>query len=145
MGLTQYEENIILSGKEFEKRERFWLGKLQGEIAISAFPAVSTPAVTWSYQGGFVTYQLKTEILEKLVSISKNSPYGMFVILVTAFEYLLFRYTGNEDIIIGMPVIKSNTLTNYLNNIVLLRSAIDENAHFQRLVVRGTQYGYGSR
>ncbi|HEX3048125.1 MAG TPA: amino acid adenylation domain-containing protein [Bacillota bacterium] len=140
MSLDQYTQNIILSGGEFEAEQKYWEEKLQGEISICALPGGPESQGVHQYQGAELKSGLRAPIREKIMALSKNSPYGLYMILVGAFNYLLFRYTGKEDIIIAMPVFKREGGDQSLNSFVLLRNTVDENLTFKDflLAVRGT-------
>ena len=63
-----------------------------------------------------------------------------FIILAAAFNAILYRYTGQSDIVISYPVNlrprnrKFNFLSGFMANQVLLRTAIPENTGFGSLV-----------
>ena len=65
-----------------------------------------------------------------------------FIILMAAFNALLYRYTGQSDLIIGYPVNMRprsgafNMLSGFMANQVLLRTGLPENIGFGRLLER---------
>lgn len=65
-----------------------------------------------------------------------------FIILAAAFNALLYRYTGQTDLVLGYPVNlrprnkKFNFLSGFMANQVLLRTAVPENIGFGALVER---------
>ncbi len=141
MSLDQYSQNIILASKEFEEQKQYWLGKLQGEIVPSAFPGWNNRQTradareTGENGHRALQYEFKPAVLDKLVAMSKNSPYGTFMIIAAALTYLLYRYTGNEDVIIAMPVLKSADQTHSFNDILLLRTTVAETGTFKDLLL----------
>lgn len=134
MSVDQYSQNIILSGGEFEAERKYWEEKLQGEVSICALPG-DFGSRGISHEGGYqqsvFPFDLDGEIQERIRALSKNSPYGAFMIVVAAVNYLLYRYTGKEDIIVAAPVFKSKEAALSLNSIVLLRNSASENLTFK--------------
>ncbi|HEX3045261.1 MAG TPA: amino acid adenylation domain-containing protein [Bacillota bacterium] len=125
----RYSQNIILSSREFVKEKEYWLEKLQGEITISAFPPDSYQPSQVSAGAASLTTELNSETAAKLITISRNSDFGIYMILLAAVKYLLYRYTGNEDVIVGMPVFQNKVAekTETPNNLLLLRTTVAEN------------------
>lgn len=142
MGLDQYSQNILVSSQEFEAEKKYWLERLGGDITLSAFPA-DVPGGAVPGEDGSISdpgywaekYRFAPEILEKLNAISRNSNIGLYLILLTVVEGLLYRYTGNEDPVVGMPVFRSKTGIESLNRILLLRNIINENASLKDLLL----------
>ncbi len=137
MNIDQYTENIKITSAELEAEKKYWLEKLRGELILSAFPGKSSQADP----GGRETagYRMPDEIVTKLTAMSKNSPYALYMILVAVFDYLLYRYTGSEDIIVGMPVFKSKTGEESLTNMLLIRNTTDESFSFKDLLLQVKQ------
>ncbi|MCX8130080.1 MAG: amino acid adenylation domain-containing protein [Clostridia bacterium] len=131
MSFDQFSQNIFLTSGEFEEERKYWNEKLKGEITMSAFPASSYATEEHETKKAYVYSNISTSTSEKLVSMTRNSHYGMYMFLLAAFEYLLYRYTGNEDIVVGMPAFKSDTEATSTKNILLLRSIVDGKAAFK--------------
>ena len=86
-----------------------------------------------------ILYNLSKDLTNALEVISQESKLTLPVILLTAFLVLLHRYSGQEDIIIGMPVpskkqIEKEGLTGYFVNTLALRTDLSSNPSFQKLL-----------
>ena len=71
-----------------------------------------------------------------LLNIGNGSEYGVFIILVAALNCLLYKYTGNEDIIVGSPVFKQDVRREYFNHDLILRNALYGDMTFKELLLR---------
>ncbi|HEX3044129.1 MAG TPA: AMP-binding protein, partial [Bacillota bacterium] len=139
MSLDQYSQNIILSSKELENEKQYWLEKLRGEIVLSAFPAGFTTKALRAEARQLAQYEFAPTLYDALKDLSKNSLFGIYMILLAACKYLLYRYTGSEDIIVAAPVFKDSGKTHFLNDILLLRTTVTGNAAFKDLLLEVKQ------
>jgi len=57
------------------------------------------------------------------------------MILVTAVMVLLARYTGNQDIIVGMPIYRQDTREAFVNTVVALRNRLEDRVTFKDLLL----------
>ena len=61
------------------------------------------PAVQ-SYRGGHERFVLNEEVSAALKDLSRREGVTMFMLLLAAFQVLLARYSGQEDIVVGTPI-----------------------------------------
>jgi amino acid adenylation domain-containing protein len=96
-------------------------------------------------RGRRLRFSLPDEAVRGITALGReNGPVQKtpFIILAAAFNALLYRYTGQSDLVIGYPVNlrprnrKFNFLSGFMANQVLLRTAIPENIGFGSLVER---------
>lgn len=93
---------------------------------------------TRTYSGNMECLAIKTELLKELRSISKAENTSIFQIVLTAFQILLYRYTGQEDFVIGCLMANrdyaSLNTVGYFVNAVPLRLFTQENFTFTKLL-----------
>ncbi|NEO29894.1 MAG: amino acid adenylation domain-containing protein [Symploca sp. SIO3C6] len=98
-----------------------------------------TPQTTFA--GSFVRQQISFELIEKLKILSYQESVTLFVTLVTAVKVLLYRYSNQEDIVLGTVISQRNRpelegiIGNFLNPLVL-RSDLSGNPSFCQLLKR---------
>ncbi len=131
MYMYQNLKNTPASNSQFEDDKKYWHEKLQGEIVISTFPASRNKNTIYDYEYISRFFHLNRKEDEPLFDLNKNSLQDIFIVLLAAVNYLLFRYTGNQDINIGMPVLNSKSDIKTNDNLILLRSLIHENISIQ--------------
>ena len=88
----------------YKKAENFWLAKFQGDIPVLELPSFKKRPKSWNFKGKTISYQFSESFLNKLKEFSREQDVTMFMTLMTAINVLLYRYTKQEDIIIGTPV-----------------------------------------
>ncbi|MGE5632635.1 MAG: amino acid adenylation domain-containing protein [Caulobacteraceae bacterium] len=90
--------------EEMKSKERYWLKQFEGDIPIlNLLTDYPRPAVQ-SFDGDSVSFRLDREMVEKLRCIARESKATLYMILLAAFNILLSRYSGQEDIIVGCAV-----------------------------------------
>jgi amino acid adenylation domain-containing protein len=93
--------DVLIPVDKFEKEKRYWLNKLSGELSeinlSTDFPRKK--------DHGTANHKLlfAKEITQHLIRISKNNDLSLFVLLLTSFKILLFKYTRQNEIIVSSP------------------------------------------
>ena len=134
MELDKISQNLILSRGKFENEKNYWVDKLQGDFLMSGFPADHKQPLLEYYESGVVSYRFSDKVCKKLTYMSRDSMQAMYMILLSGVKYLLYRYTGSDSIIVGMPVFKQSIRGQYINNVLALKSTIDDEMTFRDLL-----------
>jgi amino acid adenylation domain-containing protein len=95
------ELNVTL-GSERE----FWLKELTDLEEVSEFPAISIKPSLESINYQHYNISISQNISEKIFGISNGSNYAVYAILLSAVFLTLNRYTGNNDLLISIPILK---------------------------------------
>ena len=61
------------------------------------------PAVQ-SFEGEHIVFQLEKELEEQFLQLIKDTETTLYMMLLAVCNVLLYKYTGQEDILIGSPV-----------------------------------------
>ncbi|WP_027630731.1 non-ribosomal peptide synthetase [Ruminiclostridium cellobioparum] len=115
----------LLESEEVESQKRFWKELLSGELPVLNLPADFTRPIEFSYKGDSVLFALNRELAEKLYQLARENRVTLYIVLLTAYNILLAKYTGQTDIIIGTPSAGrrhsdiQNTLGVFINTLVL--------------------------
>jgi amino acid adenylation domain-containing protein/non-ribosomal peptide synthase protein (TIGR01720 family) len=131
MHIDEYSQNIIISSVEFEGDKNYWLAQLEGGVVPSGFPADFQRKGTAPGRSETLKAVFPEEVSQKILRMANNSVYGVYLILLSAVLCLLRKYTGNEDLAIGIPVFKQNTDAAYINNVLILRQQIEGAVSFK--------------
>jgi amino acid adenylation domain-containing protein len=92
-----------LQGERLERELRPWLERLGGPLPVLALPADRPRAGLPSGRGGKHPLEISPDLLETLKRLSRRQGVTLFVTLLAAFDTLLFRYTGQRDLLVGTP------------------------------------------
>ncbi|MEA5549546.1 amino acid adenylation domain-containing protein [Anabaena cylindrica UHCC 0172] len=81
----------------------YWEKQLVDELPILKLPTDRPRPPIQNYHGASHTFNLTPELTAKLKQLAKTQGATLYMTLLTAFQVLLHRYTGQEDIIVGCP------------------------------------------
>ena len=131
----------------------YWKLRLKGKIKELNLPSDHVRAAVHVYTRGSRDILLTEELFRKLLTYSEDVQKGIDVILMTAFKILLYKYTQQEEIVIGTPV--NNRVHESLratigpiDNLVVIRGHLHDELCFHdcvettaRLYREAIQYG----
>ncbi|HEV3037470.1 MAG TPA: amino acid adenylation domain-containing protein [Candidatus Angelobacter sp.] len=96
-----------LQGELLERQLSHWKQRLEG-IAPFNLPTDRPRPATPSFRGALLPVRIGGDLLAKLRMLSKRRECTNFMTLLAAFQVLLFRYSGQEDVVVGTPVANRN-------------------------------------
>lgn len=97
-----------LQGKELAQRLAYWTTKLDGVAPLLAFPTDRQRTAQRSHLGEWRSLNLPEALTNALLALSRREGVTLFMTLLAAFKVLLARYSGQNDIVIGVPIAARN-------------------------------------
>ncbi|QOQ53345.1 non-ribosomal peptide synthetase [Bacillus amyloliquefaciens] len=88
----------------YRKQEAYWLKRLEGELPVLELPADKPRPAVRSFAGGTVSCTLDAETASGLHRIARDHGSTLYMVLLAAYNTLLARLSGQEDIIVGSPI-----------------------------------------
>ncbi|MCB2298641.1 non-ribosomal peptide synthetase, partial [Clostridium tagluense] len=132
-------QNIMAFNNKFKNEKEYWEKRLSGDIEIASFSNNSSNIYTYDRKINTLNFKLSNEVFNRVLSVSNNSQYGIYMILLSGVNYILHSYSRCSDVIIGVPKIKDNiNKTNY-NKIIPLRTYINEEYTFKEFLIKTTK------
>ncbi|MDJ0580941.1 amino acid adenylation domain-containing protein [Crocosphaera sp.] len=134
-------EKKQLASREGEKQWQYWQQKLSGELPIMNLPTDRPRPPVQTYNGETYYFELDEELTHQLRELAKSEGVTLYVTVLAAFQVLLSRYSGQEDILIGSPLVNRNNselenIIGYFVNPVVLRGNLSGNPSFKELLSR---------
>ncbi len=134
----------MLNGPEGELHWAYWQKQLGGELPSLDLPADRPRPPAQTFRGASQTIKLSAKLTDKLKSLSKAEDATLYMSLVAAFQVLLHRYTGQEDILIGSPTAgrvwrRHAGVIGYFVNPVVLRSDLSGAPTFKAFLAQVRQ------
>jgi amino acid adenylation domain-containing protein/non-ribosomal peptide synthase protein (TIGR01720 family) len=93
-----------LSGAGSEASRSYWLEQFSKDIPQLELPSDRVRPVVKSYRGSTAGVLLGEAELAKLEELGRGCGASLFMVLLSTVNALLYRYTGQEDIVTGSPV-----------------------------------------
>ena len=130
-----------LSGPLLDEQLTYWREQLQSAPAVLALPTDRSRPAVKRYRGARETFHIAEELAAELKAISRAQRVTMFMLLLAAFKVLLWRYSGQEDIVVGTPIANRQEsqiedLIGFFVNTLALRTRLEPNERFADLVKR---------
>ena len=124
-----------LQGEVLERQLRYWQEQLSGPLPVLQLPTDFPRARVQTFRGAVENFALSADLSDRLKSLAQKHSTTLFVILLTAFKVLLFRYTGQPDVLVGTPIANRNHaevegLIGFFVNTLVLRSRLTPQATF---------------
>ena len=140
-----------LQGEVLEKQLSYWREQLGGELPVLDLLTDRPRPPMQTYRGSTVRLELSLEITERLKQICRESEATLFMTLIAGFNMLLWRYSRQNDILVGIPIANRNRteiegIIGFFVNTLVLRSKLSPEISFRELLaqVRETTLGaYG--
>nr|VFK09968.1 MAG: amino acid adenylation domain-containing protein [Candidatus Kentron sp. FM] len=95
----------LLAGPEGEQLWEYWREQLSDAPSILDLPTDRPRPPVQSDNGASITFRLSETLTQQLKEQAQNSGATLYMILLAAFQVLLHRYTGQEDILVGSPIV----------------------------------------
>jgi amino acid adenylation domain-containing protein len=93
-----------LQGEELERQVAYWKGQLAGAPPVLELPTDRLRPAVQSYRGAVHTRVLSAGLSERLKSLGRSRQATLFMVMLAAFQVLLARWTGQQDLVVGTPI-----------------------------------------
>lgn len=134
-----WQQNQMERGA-FEEQERYWMNLLNGEIPTLRLPTDYKRNDIHTFKGATLTFDIDEELSEKIRNLAKLNNVTLYMFFLAAYYSLLYKYTGQEDIIIGTPTAGRNRseiedVLGVFINVLPLRNYLKENKSFRDFLI----------
>jgi len=130
-----------LQGMALKTRLDYWKQQLAGSLPVLELPTDRPRLAVQNFQGATESFSMSSDLSQALKQISQQAGITLFMTLLAAFKTLLYRYTGEGDIIVGSPTANRNRpeiegLIGFFVNTLVLRTYLGDNPSFRQLLLR---------
>lgn len=142
-------EREWLQGEAFETELKYWKNQLGGELPVVAFPTDHPRPPFQTYRGGFQTCLLPEGLVGSVNQLCRQEEATLFMTLLAAFNVLVYRYTGQEDVVVGTPIANRNRdevegLIGFFANSLVMRTDMSGDPTFRQLLARVREVALGA-
>ncbi|BAY65333.1 amino acid adenylation domain-containing protein [Calothrix brevissima NIES-22] len=133
-----------LQGEALISQKNYWKQQLGGSLSVLQLPQDYPRPAVQSYRGKTHTFTIPKSLTTAIKALSQQAGATLFMTLLTAFKILLYRYSQQEDIIIGTAIANRNLpqiekLIGFFVNTLVLRTDVSGNPSFLDLLARVKQ------
>ena len=119
-----------LRGEVLERQLTYWRRQFEGASGVLELPVdYSRPAVA-SHRGAAETFVIGEELTASLKKAARAENVTLFMLLLAALQATLYRWTGQDDVVVGTPVANRNHediegLIGFFVNTLAIRSRVN--------------------
>jgi len=136
-----YWEREMFQGEVLETEIAYWKNELLNAPQVLRLPTDRPRPAVQTLRGAKEGIVLPPALLETLRALNRREGTTMFMTLLAAFNVLLARYTGQQDILVGTPVSNRDRLEiegvlGFFANTLVMRTDASDNPTFRELLKR---------
>ncbi|MCE7987529.1 MAG: amino acid adenylation domain-containing protein [Caldilinea sp. CFX5] len=129
-----------LSGDVLAHHLDFWRRTLL-DLAVLELPIARPRPLVANFQGAYQPFALPKAMIDELTTLSHRHNVTLFMTLLAAYVAVLSRYSGQTDIVVGVPVagrnhVETEPLIGFFVNTLVLRIDAGDNPTFSALLQR---------
>lgn len=117
----------------------FWEEQLRGCNTTLSLPISKPRPPLQSYHGAHLRFEWDTKLSTRILKYVKDEGVTLFMFMLAAFNTLLYRYSGQDDINIGTPVANRNRtelerIIGFFVNTLIMRTDLSGNPPFKEVL-----------
>ena len=130
-----------VEGGRLEREAAYWIRQLDQLPPACTFPADRSRPAIQSYRGAIEQIFINGHLIDRLRSFALRENATLFMTLLAAFKILLFRYNGQDDCVVGVPIASRpqeelESLIGFFANTLVLRCSLAGDPSFTELLAR---------
>ena len=125
----------MLASAEGERLWAYWQRQLAGQLPVLDLPTDRPRPPLQTYRGASHDFNLKDELSWRLKAFAKDNGTTLYMVLLSVFQLVLSYHAGQEDILVGSPMVGRNRaefegIVGLFTNPVILRANLSGNPTF---------------
>jgi len=138
-----------LQGEVLETQLAYWKKQLGGNLPVLNLPTDRPRPAVQTFRGAVHKFTIPKAIAEEMTQLSQREKATLFMVLLAAFKTLLYRYTGQEDILVASPIANRNRreieeLIGFFANTLVFRTNLSSNPTFKELLASVREVALGA-
>jgi amino acid adenylation domain-containing protein len=141
-------QRLQLGGAELEKCLNYWKNQLDGAVPLE-LPTDRPRPLVRTFRGAYQSFLIPKQLTEALNILSRREGVTLYMMLLAAFKTLLWRYTRQDEIVVGTAEAGRDRLEfepligHFLNTLVMRTRTADEPT-FRQFVQRVREVTLGA-
>jgi amino acid adenylation domain-containing protein len=138
-----------LQGERLTQQLEYWKQQLGEGPAVLELPADHARPAVQTYNGADFTFAFSPFVSQSLKTLARKEGVTLFMVLLAAFKVLLHRYTGQREIIVGLPIANRQRkelegLIGFFINTLAVRTAVSDDLSFHEFLQRVKEAALGA-
>jgi amino acid adenylation domain-containing protein len=138
-----------MQGDTLKTQLAWWAERMAGSPPVLELPTDRPRPGVQSYRGNTIKISMPRKLLQAAAQRSRDEGVTLFMVFLAAMQTLLFRYSGQSDIVVGAGIAGRNRpeiepLVGYFVNTLALRTDLSGNPTFRELLGRVKEVTLGA-
>jgi amino acid adenylation domain-containing protein len=138
-----------LQGEVLESQLAYWEQQLRDQPLMLDLPTDRPRPAMQTWRGATETFSLPPDLAEQVRALSRDAGVTLFMTLLAAYQTLLRRYSGQEDISVGTAIANRNwqeieALVGFFVNTLVMRTDLSGAPSFRELLKRVREVALGA-
>jgi len=138
-----------MQGEFLAEQLGYWREQLKGLRPLLELPADGVRPAVQRYRGAYQSFQVRGPVVAGLRGVSEQAGVTQFMTLLAAFAVLLWRYTGEREVVVGTPIAgrtraETEGLIGFFVNTLVLRTELSGELSFAELLQRVREVTLGA-
>jgi amino acid adenylation domain-containing protein len=101
-----WQQQVAVVDAQLKKQKEYWLNLFADvpDLPVLEMPCDYPRPELQSFEGDHIDFVIDLEPANRLAALAGKNKTTLFVLLFTLYNVLLYKYTGQEDIIVGTPI-----------------------------------------
>lgn len=131
---AEWQNEWIAQGA-IQQQQEVWMEQLAGQLPTLTLPTQLPRPPVFSSKGAIISVDLEKDTFDAIQVCANKLNVTVFMYLLSTYYLLLYRYCGQDDIVIGVPIANRNMsqiepLIGFFVNTLPLRNSINEKLSF---------------
>ncbi|HEX2077289.1 MAG TPA: condensation domain-containing protein, partial [Longimicrobium sp.] len=150
---VQYADYAVWQREQLEgaleQQLGYWRERLADVPALLELPTDHPRPAVQTFRGASERVQLPREVLERLRALGRQESATLYMVVLSAFQVLLSKYSGSEDVVVGSPIAgrgrhEVEGLIGFFVNTLVLRTDVSGDPSFRELLGRVREVTLGA-
>jgi len=142
-------QHEVLESTVLDEQLAYWKERLAEVPAVLELPTDRPRPVVQGIRSATHSFIVSGGLAEYLMSLARREGVTLFMALLAAFQTLLLRYTGRDDIVVGTPIagrtqVELEGLIGFFVNTLVLRTNLSGNPSFREILQRVRDVAIGA-
>ena len=130
-----WEQNNLKENK-LKESEKFWVNQFKtDDIPVLNLPTNNSRPTVQTFEGSNIHKEIDKELTLKVQTLAKELNITPYMLLLSCYYILLYKYTSSKDIIVGTPIVgrdnsQTNDIIGMFVNSLPLRKKLNSNETF---------------